>query len=128
MSEQTESVLVHITGSDVATDIAKTRARRVAVSCHTHVLTASNPYVQIANQELNRQTIVITCLDNPVVLCDSNGQAQDAANQSAGLATPNGALIPINNPYPVTTTDMLWVATGTYPSRVSTTITSYAEQ
>jgi len=81
-----------------------------AVEQPAHVLLPEDP---------DREWAIITALDNAVVICHTVAQANDAANSTNTLAQPTGSVIPINQPYPLTGQNKLWVTTGTFPSRVS---------
>lgn len=127
------ALYVHIVGDDTPAKhphpAAPHRRERLAISTHTIVLTAANPVQALANHEPNRKELRIQSADNPVVLCDNQGQALDPANQVSGLPNPNGALLPVTQtPWEIQTTDALYVAAATYPSRVVVINISYAPE
>jgi hypothetical protein len=81
----------------------------------------------LVNHEPNRKELRVLSADNPVVICDSYGQANDPANQVVGLPNPNGALLPVTqSPWELPTTDQMWVAAASFPSRVVILNFSYA--
>jgi hypothetical protein len=92
----------------------------------TIVLTADNPFAQLLPPDPLRVTSQVYSPDHDVVLASSAAQAQDKANISdTSLLRPNGALLASAHPtgIPIDTTDAVWVAGPTYPSRVSVIVT-----
>lgn len=74
---------------------------------------------QIANDPL-RKSISIFSIDSPIVVCSSYNQAQDGANQAAGVPFPQGAYVPAGGTVSLDGTGPLWiVATVATASRVS---------
>lgn len=103
------------------------RRERLAIATHTVTLTAANPIQNLVNHEPNRCKLQLIVPDNPVVVCDSYGQACDQANQTAGLLNPNGGLLPVSAyAYELPTTDLLYVTAAAYPARVTVLNYSYA--
>lgn len=121
-------VRVHIAGSDLQQDIALQRPKRLAISPRTVVLTAAAPFQFLCGQEPYRAMVKILVTDNPVVLCDSQGQANQPGNLAAGLTNPEGAYLPVATTfYDIPSTDQLWVVAAAYPTRVTIVGVSYAE-
>lgn len=128
MSEQIEPVPVHITGSDLAADISKVRPKRMSISPHTVVLTANAPVQTLCGQEPNRKLVKVMAIDHAIVLCDSYAQAAQVANTDVNLANPEGGYLPVSTEFnDFETTEQLWVAASTFPTRVAVMLISYAE-
>lgn len=103
------------------------RRERKAVATHTVVITAGAPIQNLVNHEPNRSELHLVVSDNPIVVCDSYGQACDPANQVANLPNPNGTYLPVAaQPYVLPTTDLLYVVAAAYPTRVGILNYSYA--
>jgi hypothetical protein len=122
---------VHIVGDDTPAKAphhnAPHRRERLAIATRTVVLTSASPVQSLVNHEPNRCELHLVVTDNPVVVCDSYGQANDAANQAANLPNPNGAYLPVATvPYVLKTTDPLWITGAVYPTRVTVLNYSYA--
>jgi hypothetical protein len=104
---------------------AERRPKEYRVSHRTQVLTATNPTAQLAGaNDPARCEVYLNVLDNPVVLCESNGQASDPANTTGTLTNPNGRLLAVSNgsEYCIRGADELWIATNTFPTRVGFTV------
>src|SRR5712691_9037538 len=80
---------VHITGDDRP----KKRPKECRVSHRTFVLTASNPAQMICGVDPARYEVRLEVQENQAILTSSTGQANDIANTTAGLATPNGRIL-----------------------------------
>lgn len=122
-------IRVHITGTDVvAPAAAAKRQKRLTLSPHTITLTAQNPFMSLCGQEPNRTLVKVLVTDNPVVLCDSAGQAGQLPNTVAGLTNPEGAYLPVSTIfYDFPTNDQLWVAAAVFPTRVTVVLVSEAD-
>lgn len=122
---------VHIVGDDTPPKAphhaAPHRRERLALATHTLTLTAATAVQNLVNHEPNRCKLMLVVPDNPVVVCDSYGQATSPANLVVGLTNPEGALLPVSAvPYELPTTDPLWVVAASYPTRVTVLNYSYA--
>lgn len=108
----------------VTIDEGNKRPKERRASHRTYVLTAANPAWQIAGYDPARKCIYLNVMDNPIVLSESTSQANDAANLTAGLTTPNGRILDKSNgsEYLIETQDELWVSNGVYPTRVGVTV------
>lgn len=125
--DEFQPVRVHIAGSDLVAAVAKERPPRLAIATHTISLSATNPILALCGHEPNRTLVQLLVLDNPVVICDSYGQATSAANTSAALLNPEGSVLPVStNLYDIPTTDELWVTAPTLPARVTVILISEA--
>jgi hypothetical protein len=85
----------------------------------TVVLTAANPFAQIAGPDPLREYIRFSGAANAYVISSSVSQASDAANVATPYANPNGRLISANSLEIITEgqTDV-WVTGNTYPTMV----------
>jgi hypothetical protein len=79
----------------------------------TVVLTANNPYKMALPEDNTRRKATIIAIDNPVVLCQAEEQAQYPSNQVALVPFPNGGYLPINVPVTVTSHTVVFVAATT---------------
>jgi hypothetical protein len=99
------------------------RPKEVRVSHHTYVLTASNPYLQIAQYDPCRTELHVEPIANDVVLSGSISQASDANNLAATIANPNGRILShLVGEYIVPGQNEAWVSVGTYPTMVGVSI------
>lgn len=112
-----EPIRVHVVLDDTKSE--KERRIEFRASEKTIVLTAANPAQMVAGYDPLRDEVRITVSDNPVVLSRSTGQANDLANTTGTLATPNGRIL-INGAgeYTVRGSNEVWVSGNTYPTRV----------
>jgi hypothetical protein len=71
---------------------------------------------QILPLNLNRVEAWVQCFTNAVYMYTSFGEAQTGG-------TTGGVKIPVANtsPYPLNTTDAVWITTGTFPTTVCVT-------
>lgn len=116
------TVPVHIVGDDTRQE---KRPKEIRTSHRTYVLTAIQPYVQIVGFDPARKLISINVADsNPVIVCGDITQASDAANTAPTAATPNGRIVTQGlGDVGFLGQDEMWIAGGTYPTRVGVTIT-----
>jgi hypothetical protein len=93
----------------------------------TVVLTAAQNWAElIGGPDPTRCETIVTAVDGAIVLCSSSAEAAQLDNNTTGLPSPRGAIIPQNVPVriPDAMSDM-WVAaplTGINTSRVSVII------
>lgn len=115
-------VTVRIVGDDTKEE---KRPREIRTAHRTFILTASNPYIQVAGIDPARKLISLNVVDaNPVVVGGDITQASDLNNLAATITSPNGRLInsalgDIN----ILGQDECWISAGTYPTKVGVTIT-----
>lgn len=114
-----ESIPMHLTGSDVelAAPVRRKRRRR-ALRTNTYTLTAAQPTQPVMPQADTRIEGWITSAvgATPPVIYMSTSQA-GAAAQGGGAAQINGA---DTTPFPVNTTDQVWLSAATgFPVTVS---------
>jgi hypothetical protein len=132
--EQMPAIPVHLASAGPGVQLGgghapRPRPRRRPLF-RTVVLTADNPYVQLFGIDENRLCAYVQAGGNDAVLCSSKSQAQKPANISdATLAAPDGTLLPYGNaaPYPLETTEEVWVAAAAYPTQVTVTVITNAE-
>lgn len=88
------------------------------------VLTAANPYQQVAGSDALRECIRISPVTNAIVVGGSISQASDPNNLGAAITQPNGRFIPAgtSNEFIVEGTNEVWFSTGTYPTIVGVEI------
>lgn len=101
---------------------AKDRPKELRTSHRTFVLTAIQPYAQLAGYDPGRMRIDMNVMDNPIVLSGSISSASDPSNTTGTLVTPNGRLMPVANDYHITGPDEQWISAAVYPTRVGITI------
>lgn len=100
------------------------RPKELRVSHKTLVLNASNPAIEIAGYDPARDEIYMSVLDNPIVLSNSYGQANDLANITGAMTAPNGRLLPVSNgaEYCIKGPNETWISTNVYPTRVGISV------
>jgi hypothetical protein len=111
--------------SEQLEQIAKSlRPKEIRVSHKTIVLTAANPFQQLAGIDPARIAVLINVLDNSVVLCGNSSQASDVSNTTGTLAAPNGRILSASaGEYELPGNgNEVWFSTATYPTRIGTTI------
>ena len=79
----------------------------------TVVLSSANPYRMALPEDNTRRVARIIAIDNPVILCHSENQAQDANNEVTDTPAPNGGYIPTGVVIPVTCHSVVFVAATT---------------
>jgi hypothetical protein len=82
----------------------------------TVVLSSANPYKMALPEDNTRRVARIIAIDNPVVLCHSENQAQDPSNEVTSVPQPNGGYIPTGIVVPVTSHSVVFVACTTTAS------------
>jgi len=119
-----------------------TRKRRhVRAVYRTFVFTPTQVLCPIAAEDLSREEMWLVAYGNSVVICESQSQAQDPANQIAGTgvfanspANPQGSLLYVpsgaaftNPPSPVSTRwtmdtqEVVWATALAFPTMLSVT-------
>jgi len=88
------------------------------------VLTAANPYQQIAGPDPLRKYVTISgTAANAFVVCGSISQASDPNNVATPLVNPNGRYIPNGiEEWCIEGNQEIWVVTNTYPTIIGFTI------
>ena len=85
----------------------------------TAVLTAANPYAQLAGYDPLREYIRFSGAANAYVISGSISQASDAANVATPYVNPNGRLVQANSLEIVTEgQNDVWLTGNTYPTMV----------
>lgn len=102
---------------------AKEKHRR-AIQPRTIVLTAAQPVKVLLAADASRKIAWVIASGNPVVLCESQSQAQDAANSVAALPNPEGCLLPTGQRWPIDTTEQMWVTAQAFPAQISLLVTN----
>ncbi len=107
-------------------DIGEKRPREYRASHRTFVLTAVNPFANVAGFDPARKCVSINVLDNSIVLSESISQANDPQNITIAnaYANPNGRLLAVSNgsEYYLETQDELSPSSNVYPTRVGVTL------
>lgn len=82
------------------------------------VLTAANPWAQIAGYDPLRECIEFSPASNAYVISGSISQATDGNNLVAVIANPNGRYVPANVATVIQTRGQndVWVSAGVYPT------------
>ena len=112
----------HVAVNDHGADLG--RARTFSVSTGN-----GNPVVELLGQDLNRRTVIVMTLDEPVVISFAQTAAEDPRNavNAAGLSA-NGFTLPVNVPVSLPAKGVIYcTATSSTPTRVSVAAFSYAE-
>lgn len=91
------------------------------------VLSAANPYQQVAGYDPLRECIRVSGVANAIVICGSISQASDPNNTVSPFAAPNGRFIPggaalAAMEWTVDGTGEVWIATNTFPTIVGVEI------
>lgn len=96
------------------------RRLRTAVTL-TYTLTAASPIHHFAPFDTNRLYMLVQAGGNNVVICTDKSQAQDLANQVAGVPNPNGFLLTAGNTVPlkIEGTQGMYVVANTFPSQLT---------
>ena len=105
---------------------AAPRPREMRLVPVTITLSSQAPERLLLPKASSREYAIVQALDSPVVVCDSQGQAQAPVNNDATLAAPEGSVIPVGVVVPLLGTNELWVTAPTLPARVSV-IAAYCE-
>jgi hypothetical protein len=96
--------------------------------CHYNItfrslqLNAANPVKSLCAADPSREGILVQAFTNDVVLCETQGKAQDPANSlTANPGFPEGYLLAKANTKPtwLPSTDLIWVTAGTFPALVT---------
>jgi hypothetical protein len=87
----------------------------------TRNMTAITPIVDLVPYDTNRLYILAQCGGNNIVVCTDISQAQDPANQVAGVPNPNGYLLTAGNTTPIKFEgcQRMWAVGNTFPSQIT---------
>lgn len=87
----------------------------------TKNLTAATPIVDLVPYDETRLHILVQAGGNNIVICTDISQAQDPANQAAGVPNPNGLLLTAGNtaPFLIEGAQRMWAVGNTFPSQVT---------
>jgi hypothetical protein len=122
MTETPTPVPVHVVSANegVIPGAAPRRRLRRAVT-RTRNMTAAEPVIHFAHQDNNRLHLLVQAGGNNVVLCTDISQAQDPANQVAGVPNPNGYLLTAGNTMPtkIEGCQNMWAVGNTFPSQLT---------
>jgi hypothetical protein len=135
------SLPVHITNAEQLAGMSPRKGPRKHIRSvfRTFALTAANPLYPILAEDLARLDTWVCAYGNSVVLCESQSQAQDPANQIAGTgvfantpANPQGTLLYVpsgatfTSPVPpvsawvrLRSTEPVWATALAFPTMVS---------
>lgn len=81
------------------------------ITAYTVVVSTTGPEVmELLPLDLLRVRATVIVSDQPVVICHSQGQAQDPSNQVASVPNPSGAYIPAGTQLVITGSQQLFVA------------------
>lgn len=142
-------VPVEITNAEALAGIAaRTRPRGYVRSVYrTFVFTAATPVQPILAEDLSREYVWVIAYGNSVVICESQSQAQDPANQIAGTgvfantpANPQGTLLyvpsgatfttpqpPISEPLYLRSTEVAFATALAFPTMLAIVTHNRAE-
>jgi hypothetical protein len=113
----------------------------------TFAFTAANNVFPIMAEDLSREDAWLIAYGNSVVICETQSQAQDPANQIAGTgvfanspANPQGTLLyvpsgpaftsppsPISVRWTLQTTEVVWATALAYPTMLAVTLINRAK-
>lgn len=118
-----EVIRVHVENPEEMKNPGNTEEREPEhFSLSTVVVSTALPYntvEQVLSQDPLRKDFSIVSLDGTIVLCHSQAQANDKANQVANVPFPVGAVLSQGMALTGTGTGRMWaVATGATPCRV----------
>jgi hypothetical protein len=102
-----------------------------AGATRTVTVSTASGIVPIVGADMLRRRVIITTLDEPIVLAADLASASDTNNAAVGTAgatvNASGAIIPIGVPYPLEARcEWFAVPTSATPTRVSIIVDSYA--
>ena len=98
-----------------------TRRRVRHAKMVTRNLTAAQPVIDLAGYDETRVYILAQAGGNNIVVCTDISQAQDPANQVAGVPNPNGLLLTAGNtiPFKIEGAQRMWAVGNTYPAQIT---------
>jgi len=113
---------VHVASSDVALGGSERTARkRTGCRPYTVVLTSTNPVQTILDGDPSRVYALVQAGGYDVVINNSNGEINNAANQVSGLPDPVGMVLSCGNTAPtrIPGGERWWAAAAEYPAQVT---------
>ena len=117
-----EPVKVHVaSAAPGALNGTATRRKRASCRPYTVVLTSTNPVQTILDLDDSRSYALVQAGGFDVVINNSNGEAQNAANQVSGLPDPVGMVLSCGNTAPtrIPGGERWWAAAAEYPAQVT---------
>lgn len=123
--EEIEGVLLHVkvTNPEDIKPVKEEKGYCITNAFTKVLLQADQPADDILPEDPYREMVILTALDNPVVVHSSLASANNPAATAANLPDPGGAVIPLNQPTPVPGTNHMWITCATYPSRIACFVT-----
>jgi hypothetical protein len=114
-------ISVHVASSAPSALGAPARRKLRNAVTLSYSLTSAHPIHHMLPYDTNRLYALVQVGGNNVVLCTDLSQAQDPANQAAGVPYPNGFLLTAGNTMPVKIEGCqnMWVVANTFPSQVT---------
>jgi hypothetical protein len=142
-----KAIPVEITNPEALAGAVRPDRRYTRAVFRTFVFTAANNIFPIAAEDLSRADMWLMAIGNSVVICESQSQAQDPANQIAGTgvfantpANPAGTLLyvpsgaaftsppsPISERWTMQTTEVVWATALAYPTMLAVTLINRAK-
>lgn len=116
-----QPVLVMVANAAELTAAGHGRGKVRHTTAITKNLTAASPIIDLVGYDETRCYIRIQSGGNNVVVCTDISQAQDPANQIAGVPNPNGLLLTAGNtaPFDIEGAQRMWAVGNTYPAQVT---------
>lgn len=88
----------------------------------TFVLTATNPFANVAGYDPLRMCIYLVSKTNDVIVASSVQQAADPNNAASPYTAPNGTLVPAGIRWKREGQNEIWLAANTFPTMVGVEI------
>jgi hypothetical protein len=143
---QPRPVPVEVTNAEALAGAVQPKRRYTRAVFRTFVFTAASNVFPVAAEDLSREDMWLMAIGNSVVICESQSQAQDPANQIAGTgvfantpANPQGTLLyvpsgaaftsppsPISARWTLQTTEVVWATALAYPTMLAVTLINRA--
>lgn len=112
-------LMVHL----VKDETKEKRPVELRTAHHTIILNLAQPFAQIAGYDPARKEVYLNSVTNPIVLCGSTSEANDANNISVTpIIAPNGRILTPNVDYCIPGQDEMWIACSTFPTMVGITV------
>ncbi len=108
---------------------ARGRRKRITTRAFTVVLTAATPVDTILPADPARLYALVQAGGADVVINNNKGEAQNVANQAAGLPAPIGMVLPYGNTVPtkIPGGDRWWAAAAVYPAQITVLVVQEAD-
>lgn len=102
-----DPIRVHVTNPP-----EKPRTKEYRVT-HRTFAPATNAPSQVCGYDPAMKEVRLSVITGPVVICKSQGQASEAANNTAGLANPSGRILPAGtSEIVIPGPNEMWIAAG----------------